>query len=112
MESDTAYGGNGFYVGNPSDFNKKSANRRSQILGFPGKKTQPEELEKLKRESNWKLKIMDRPDKLVKKYGVLRILRKGLSVDDAHFTLFYVYPLQNSMYWPIAPPTSYYELEK
>jgi len=38
MESDTAYGGNGFYVGNPSDFNKKSANRRSQILGFPGKK--------------------------------------------------------------------------
>jgi len=48
---------------------------------------------------------MDRPDKLVKKYGVLRILRKGLSVDDAHFTLFYVYPLQNSMYWPIAPPT-------
>src|SRR5690554_7429453 len=33
---------------------------------------------------------------MVKKYGILRLLRKGLAVDDAHFTLFYVAPLQNS----------------
>ena len=33
---------------------------------------------------------------MIKKYVVLRIFRNGLSVDDAHFTFFYVYPLQNS----------------
>ena len=58
--------------------------------------TQKEELEKLKRQSDWKIKILDRFDKLMKKYGILRLLRKGLAVDDAHFTLFYVAPLQNS----------------
>ena len=58
--------------------------------------TQKEELEKLKRQSDWKIKVLDRFDKLVKKYGILRLLRKGLAVDDAHFTLFYVAPLQNS----------------
>ena len=94
-QSPTPYGGSGYYVGNPSDFNKKFAIDEVRFWDFL-KKTQTDELEKLKRESNWKLKILDRLDKLIKKYGVLRILRKGLSVDDAHFTLFYVYPLQNS----------------
>lgn len=94
-QSPTHYGGNGFYIGSPSNFNKKFAIDEVRFWDFL-EKTQPEELEKLKRESNWKLKILDRLDKLVKKYGVLRILRKGLSVDDAHFTMFYVYPLQNS----------------
>jgi type I restriction enzyme R subunit len=50
--------------------------------------TQKEELKKLKRQSDWKIKVLDRFDKLVKKYGILRLLRKGLAVDDAHFTCF------------------------
>lgn len=54
------------------------------------------ELEKLKWQSDWKLKILDRFDKMVKKYGILRLLRKGLAVDDVHFTLLYVVPLHNS----------------
>ncbi len=29
---------------------------------------------------------------MVKKYGIIRLLRKGLEVDDAHFTLLYVLP--------------------
>jgi hypothetical protein len=30
------------------------------------------------------------------KYGILRLLRKELGVDDAHFTLLYVLPLASS----------------
>ena len=33
---------------------------------------------------------------MVKKYGILHLLKKGLDVDDAHFTLFYVLPLASS----------------
>jgi len=33
---------------------------------------------------------------MIKKYGVLKILKKGLDVEDAHFTLFYVAPLSSS----------------
>lgn len=94
-ESSTPYGGNGYYIGNPSDFNAKFAIDEVRFWDFL-KQTHPEELEKLQRQSDWKLKILDRFDKIVKKYGILRILRKGLAVDDAHFTLFYVHPLQNS----------------
>jgi type I restriction enzyme R subunit len=94
-ESPSSYGGNGYYIGSPNDFNAKFAIDEVRFWNFL-ETTQPEELEKLKRQSDWKLKILDRLDKMIKKYGVLRILRKGLAVDDAHFTFFYVYPLQNS----------------
>lgn len=94
-ESPSPYGGNGYYIGSPNDFNAKFAIDEVRFWNFL-ETTQPEELEKLKRQSDWKLKILDRLDKMIKKYGVLRILRKGLAVDDAHFTFFYVYPLQNS----------------
>jgi len=33
---------------------------------------------------------------MIKKYGVLHLLRKGLEVDDAHFTLLYQLPLASS----------------
>lgn len=94
-ESPSSYGGNGYYIGSPNDFNAKFAIDEVRFWNFL-ETTQPEELEKLKRQSDWKLKILDRLDKMIKKYGVLRILRKGLAVDDAYFTFFYVYPLQNS----------------
>jgi len=58
--------------------------------------TQSEELAKLQKQNDWKLKILERFDRLVKKYGILRLLRKGLQVDDAHFTLLYVLPLASS----------------
>ena len=58
--------------------------------------TQKEELEKLQRSADWKLKIQERYDRMVRKYGLLRLLRKGLEVEDAHFTLFYQLPLASS----------------
>jgi len=53
-------------------------------------------LEKLKRSSDWKLKILSQFDKRVKKYGVLDVLRKGLAIEDAQLTFFYEIPLASS----------------
>lgn len=89
------YGGQGYKIGYPTDFNARYALDEVRFWDFL-ESTQKDELEKLKRQSDWKIKILDRYDKLVKKYGILRLLRKGLAVDDAHFTLFFVAPLQNS----------------
>ncbi|HPW88819.1 MAG TPA: type I restriction endonuclease subunit R [Kaistella chaponensis] len=94
-EPNEPYNSNGYQIGNPTDFNAKYALDELRFWDFL-ESTQKEELEKLKRQSDWKIKVLDRFDKLVKKYGILRLLRKGLAVDDAHFTLFYVAPLQNS----------------
>ncbi len=85
----------GFYQGSNSDFNKEYAIDEKRFWHFL-ESTQEEELDKLKRDPQYKLKIIQRLDKMIKKYGVLKILRKGLDVDDAHFTLLYVAPLASS----------------
>lgn len=87
--------GKGYYAGNPKDFNAKYAIDEVRFWSFL-ENTQKEELEKIQKQGDWKLKILERFDRLVKKYGVLRLLRKGLEVDDAHFTLFYLLPLSSS----------------
>ncbi|TVR38253.1 MAG: type I restriction endonuclease subunit R [Bacteroidia bacterium] len=87
--------GNGFYMGDPDDFNPKYAIDETRFWNFL-KNTQKEELEKLQRSTDWKLKILERYDRMVKKYGVLRILKKGLEVEDAFFTLLYPMPLASS----------------
>ena len=58
--------------------------------------TQKEELAKLQKQSDWKLKILERLDRMIKKYGIIKMFRKGLDVDDAHFTLLYPLPLASS----------------
>src|SRR5690606_13195925 len=78
--------GNGFYIGNTNDFNAKYALDETRFWSFL-EDTQKEELEKLQRTSDWKLKILERYDRMAKKYGIIRLLRKGLAVEDAHFTL-------------------------
>lgn len=88
-------GGNGYYIGYASDFNTKYAIDEVRFWHFL-ETTQSEELAKLQKQNDWKLKILERLDRLVKKYGILRLLRKGLEVDDAHFTLLYVLPLASS----------------
>lgn len=87
--------GNGYFIGTSSDFNTKYAIDETRFWHFL-ESTQKEELDKLQKHSDWKLKILERLDRLIKKYGILRLLRKGLEVDDAHFTLFYVMPLASS----------------
>lgn len=87
--------GNGYYIGHASNFNTKYAIDEVRFWHFL-ETTQAEELAKLQKQNDWKLKILNRLDRMIKKYGILRLLRKGLEVDDAHFTLFYVLPLASS----------------
>lgn len=85
----------GFKKGENKDFNKEYAIDEKRFWSFL-EDTQEEELDKLKRDPQYKLKIIQRLDKMIKKYGVLKILKKGLDVDDAHFTFFYIAPLASS----------------
>jgi type I restriction enzyme R subunit len=95
-EPTPTYGSNNkYYIGFNSDFNKEYAIDEKRFWSFL-ESTQEEELEKLKRDPQYKLKIIQRLDKMIKKYGVLKILKKGLDVEDAHFTLFYIAPLASS----------------
>lgn len=87
--------GKGFFIGQPQNFNSQFALDEQFFWDFL-QATQNEELEKLKKQSDWKLKILNRFDRIIKKYGVLHLLRKGLEVDDAHFTLLYQLPLASS----------------
>jgi type I restriction enzyme R subunit len=87
--------GKGYYMGSPDDFNAKYAIDETRFWHFL-EATQIEELEKLQRSPDWKLKILERYDRMVKKYGILRLLRKGLEVEDAHFTLLYQLPMASS----------------
>lgn len=86
---------NGFYQGNPSSYDKQFAIDAERFWDFL-ETTQATELEKLQRSPDWQRKILERLDRITKKYGVLHILRKGLEVDDANFTFLYVLPLASS----------------
>jgi len=86
---------NRFYAGEPKDFNKEYAIDEKRFWHFL-EATQKEELDKLKRDPQYRLKILQRLDKMIKKYGIIKILKKGLDVEDAHFTLFYEAPLASS----------------
>lgn len=88
-------GGNGFFIGTANDFNAQYAIDELRFWHFL-KSTQKDELDKLKRTADWKLKIVERLDRMIKKYGLLRLLRKGLEVEDAHFTLLYQVPMASS----------------
>lgn len=84
-----------FYKGENKDFNKDYAIDEKRFWDFL-ESTQADELEKLKRDPQYKLKIIQRLDKMIKKYGILKILKKGLDVDDAHFKFFFIVPLASS----------------
>lgn len=87
--------GKGFYSGYAHDFNAQYAIDETRFWHFL-ENTQKKELEKLQRSADWKLRILERLDRMIKKYGVLRLLRKGLEVEDAHFTLLYQLPMASS----------------
>ncbi len=95
-ERDDMYrAGNGYFVGLPADFNARLSIDEHRFWNFL-ESTQKEELDKLRKESDWKTKILERLDRMIKKYGILQIFRKGLSVVDAHFTMLYPLPLPSS----------------
>lgn len=96
QDEQVAYGDhNGFYMGESADFNARYAIDEHRFWHFL-ETTQAKELDKLKRSPDWKLKILERFDRMVKKYGLLPLLRKGLEVEDARLSLFYELPPPHS----------------
>ena len=89
--------GAGYQIGYPSDFNKQYALDTKFFWQFL-ETTQEQELNKIKKNNpnDWQRKIYERFDRLIKKHGILYLLKKGLSVDDAHFNLMYPAPLASS----------------
>lgn len=87
--------GNGYFIGSASDFNSRFAIDELRFWDFL-ETTQKDELAKLKKQSDWKLKILERLDRMIKKYGIIRLLKKGLEVDDAQFNLLYMLPMASS----------------
>ncbi|MGV0941058.1 type I restriction endonuclease subunit R [Empedobacter sp. ULE_I140] len=86
---------NKYYIGSPTDFDKKYAIDSKRFWDFL-ESTHKEELEKLKVSPDWQLKILERFERMIKKKGLLHLLKKGLDVDNAHFTLFYEAPSASS----------------
>lgn len=85
----------GYVKGYSKDFNKEYAIDETRLFDFL-EISQKDELEKLKRDSDYKQKILYQLNKMISKYGVLKILKKGISIADANFTLFYPAPLISS----------------
>ncbi len=85
----------GFMSGKPGDFNREFALDEERFWHFL-ETTQPQEIEKLQRRSDWKRIVLERFDRTVKRKGILEPLRRGLKVDDAHLTLLYQLPLASS----------------
>ncbi|MDB5014209.1 MAG: hsdR, partial [Daejeonella sp.] len=95
-ERDEIYrAGNGYYIGFPENFNAQFAIDEVRFWSFL-ESSQKEELAKLQKQSDWKLKILERLERMIKKYGIIKLYRKGLDVDDAHLTLLYPLPLASS----------------
>jgi type I restriction enzyme R subunit len=96
-EPDVPFGEHhGYKLGLASDFNAQYALDEKLFWAFL-EKTQHEELEKLQRNgADWQRKVLERFDRLIKKYSVVHLLKKGLSVDNAHLNLMYPAPLASS----------------
>lgn len=86
-----------YQLGLAADFNAEYALDTRLFWEFL-ESTQGKELAKLKARNpgDWQRKILERFDRLVKKHGVLHLLKKGLAVDDAFFVLMYPAPLASS----------------
>lgn len=86
-----------FRLGLPSNFDPQYALDTKLFWEFL-EATQGKELAKLRDRNpvDWQRKILERLDRLMKKDGVLHLLKKGLAVDDAHFALMYPAPLASS----------------
>ncbi|APJ16708.1 type I restriction endonuclease subunit R [Aeromonas hydrophila] len=87
----------GFVLGQACDFDKQYAIDKRLFWQFL-ETTQGTELAKLQQHHphDWQRKVLERFDRIIKKQGVLHLLKKGLSVDDAHLTLMYPAPLASS----------------
>jgi type I restriction enzyme R subunit len=89
----------GYALGYHQDFDPRFAVDGKKFWAFL-ENTQLKEVEKLRQKSRgtdeWQRKILERLDRMIQQRGLLHLLKKGLSLDDAHFTLMYPSPLASS----------------
>jgi type I restriction enzyme R subunit len=85
---------NGFKMGVPSDFDAQYALDTRFFWQFL-EATQADALARLQKHNptDWQRKILERFDRLIKKHGILYLLKKGLQVDDVTFHLRYPAPV-------------------
>ena len=95
--TETKVADHGFKLGVPTDFDAQYALDTRFFWQFL-ESTQPDALAKLKKynPTDWQRKVLERFDRLIKKHGVLHLLKKGLQVDDAQLHLMYPAPLVSS----------------
>ena len=84
----------GYEAGHPGDFDRQFAIDKEKFWRFL-ETTQSEELAKLHSRKNWQRLMLERLDRKIKKDGIIKILKQGLSIDDANFTLFYSPPVND-----------------
>jgi len=96
QEAAVTYGSSHEYaIGEPTDFDMHQAIDKYQFWQFL-EETQSEELEKLQSSSDWKARILTRLDKKLKQCGIVHVLRRGLSIDDANLSFMYPTPTESS----------------
>ena len=83
--------GAGYLRGKAADFNTEFAIDEAKFWQFL-ESTQAAELAKLHYKPDWKRQVLERLHRKLKKDGILAVLKKGLDVDNAHFTLLYRLP--------------------
>lgn len=83
--------GHGYQLGWSADFDRELAIDTAKFWGFLNA-TQSAQLAKLKDQPYWERLVLEHLSKLIKKYGILKVLKNGLSINDAHFTLLYSAP--------------------
>ncbi len=81
----------GYLRGKSTDFKTEFAIDEAKFWQFL-ESTQPIELAKLTYKPDWKRQVLERLNRKLKKDGILAVLKKGLDVDNAHFTLLYRLP--------------------
>ena len=87
----------GFVSGSPANFDMLYALDTQYFWQFL-EQTQADELAKIQKFNphDWQRKIYERFDRMIRKHGVVHLLKKGLAVDQAHFQLMYPAPLASS----------------
>ncbi len=83
--------GHGYELGWSADYDRELAVDTAQFWRFL-ENTQADQLAKLKDRPNWRRLVLEMLNKRIKKHGILKALKNGLSIDDAHFTLLYSAP--------------------
>ena len=92
-ESVAPYGGAGYVLGNPSDFNRDYALDVPKLLAFL-QATQPKDFKQLElgEDGQKRRKFLARLQGEITKRGVIDVLRKGVNDYPANVTLFYGMP--------------------